>query len=265
MTPDMPDNLNPELRDQYLVSTDYITFLGIIIAGAFTVLAILLAFSDLLELHNFGYLFYSILLLVVSIFLSFESLGGFVWYKRTVILEREDIFYYHYGNTFWYGGIFTFLLSIIYLLLNVGVYLIALIAYLLLFFFSVIDWVDDFFSMNSDFSNYIVKRRAIISEIENNMERDFSRGNVERTEEEIRRNNNRIIRSHRIRICKTWIFRIALYISVIAVFMLYYGWLGSDIIWNLIQNIEFFALIMILFYMIYFLIWGIKFYFRLRT
>ena len=55
MPTEISENLSKKAKDRYVASTDYIHFLGIIVAGAFTVLAILLALSDLTELFSFGY------------------------------------------------------------------------------------------------------------------------------------------------------------------------------------------------------------------
>ena len=265
MPTEISENLSKKAKDRYVASTDYIHFLGIIVAGAFTVLAILLALSDLTELFSFGYLFYSILFLVLSIFFSFESLGGYIWCKRAIVLDREETFYYYYGNTFWYWGIFTFILSIIYLLLNVGIVLIALISYFLLFFFSVLDWVDDFFNMSSQFGGYIVNRRNKIEEEKEKLKKVESQTEKANNKDDEEKKVNRDIFSYKIRIFKTWIFRILLYLSIFGLFIIYIGWLGGMIIVKLIQNIIFSSMILIFFYLFYAAIWGVKFYFLLRT
>ena len=149
-------------------------------------------------------------------------------------------------------------------MLNVEGNLIAFIAYLLLYL-SVLDWFCNFFNMRNDLSKYCTEYNKLRSVLKDNIYQDFSENGVVKTRDEIYQTNKKMIRAYNKRIFQTRIFRTSLCINSVLFFIIYYGFLGSVIIWELVQGNRFAMIIIILYYITYVIIWSIKIFFRFRT
>lgn len=101
-------DLSEEEKERNVIySKRYGTFIGFLIGCGFTVLALIL--SEQLDF----YLIWSILWLIISICGWIECIGNYIEYERF-----EKLKFYVEGSTGYYIGYFSFLISIIYLLLN---------------------------------------------------------------------------------------------------------------------------------------------------
>lgn len=106
---DNKKDLSEEEKERYVVNSKrYGAFIGYLIGCSFTVLALILSFEKI----DF-YLIFSILWLIISICGWIECLGNYIEYERF-----EQLKFYVEGSVGYYIGYFSFIISIIYLLLN---------------------------------------------------------------------------------------------------------------------------------------------------
>lgn len=135
--------------DTAFSSKRYGTFASILIGCSFTVLAILLS-SEKIDF----YLYFSVLWLVVSICAYFECIINYIDYERSIKANKSGWNYHYLGTIGYYLGYYSFILSIIYLMLDKSLFIISFFLYLF-FLYKCVWWSNS----NIEMIFWLIKKR----------------------------------------------------------------------------------------------------------